>query len=151
MSKSRSKELAGLDINPSLLTESLCPRSIPHVRNGAREDVAEPKPHPRGMEALLSQGSLITPSPSMGGGEGGEGFRDRGLLPVLSALRVCRSLGQETLPCHKALASPSPSTPGHSPPLSPSRVLVKASACQCKSAGFRPAAGDGWAGSSNNG
>ena len=40
--------------------------------DGAREDVAEPKPHPRGMEALLSQGSLITPSPSMGGGGGGK-------------------------------------------------------------------------------
>ena len=53
--------------------------------------MAEPKPRPRGLEALLSQGSLITPSPSKGGGRaGGEGFRDRGLLPVLSALRVCR-------------------------------------------------------------
>lgn len=54
------------------------------VRNGAEEDVAEPKPSPRGTEALPGQGSLITPSlPQCGGG-----FGDRGLLPVLPTLRV---------------------------------------------------------------
>lgn len=51
----------------------------------------------------------------------------------------------------KASLPPLLPTPDHSPPYPPWRVPVKASACQCKSAGFRPAAGDGWAGSSNNG
>lgn len=44
--------------------------------------LAEPKPQLRGMEALLCQGSLTSPSPRAK--ESG----DRGLLPVLSALRV---------------------------------------------------------------
>lgn len=133
-------------INPGLLTPR--PVLILRIRNEAREDVAEPKPSPRGMGGPAESG-VINHSLSQQGGA----FGDRGLLPSVSALRSNTSLGQETLPCHKALPPlpQPPRRPRPLPSLSPSRVLVKASACQCKSAGFRPAAGDGWAGSSNNG
>lgn len=101
-----------MDINPRVLTPSSV--LIPRMRNGARGDVAEPKPSPRGMEALLSQGSLITPSPSMG-----EPLGTEACFPSFQPSGTDTSLGQETLPCHKALASPSPPTPGHSPPYPP--------------------------------
>ena len=97
-------------VNPRLPTPS--PVLILHIGNGAGEDVTEPKPSPRGMEYLVSQGSLITPSPSMG-----EAWGTEACSPASQPSGSDTSSEQETLPCHKALALLPPLLPPQATPL----------------------------------